>query len=343
MYIKTVVSDIIKHKALGCKTFILSSMNGKALPSFRAGQYISIKLLIDGSYVSRPYSLCSSPKDALEGKYAITVQSNPGGFAADWMLHNFHKGSEVVISSPAGSFYYREKRDEKNITALAGGSGLTPFLSMARAIRDGIEDFNLTILFGNRCADDILFKNELESICKSCKKVKVVHVLSDEKVKGCEYGFITADLVKKYSAQNFSILVCGPGSMYDFLHTELKKLKMPKRLIRFEMPAVKRNVPEKGEFILKVVQSSETYQIKAAADEPILVSIERAGIRVPSRCRSGRCSWCHSRVISGSFFVPHENDGRSKAEIEAKRIHPCATFPLSDMIIEVQSEHRVKK
>ena len=73
------------------------------------------------------------------------------------MLDTFQVGDEIIASAGEGHFYYDELRDCKNVVALAGGSGITPFLSMAYAIRDGIEDFNLTILFGSRTENAILF------------------------------------------------------------------------------------------------------------------------------------------------------------------------------------------
>ena len=113
--------------------------------------------------------------------------------------------------------------------ALAGGSGITPFLSMARAIRDGVEDFNLTILFGSRTEESILFREELDEICAACDKVKVVHVLSDEEKAGFEHGFITADIIQKYAVAPYSVFICGPEAMYRFLSGEVAKLALPRR------------------------------------------------------------------------------------------------------------------
>ena len=83
---------------------------------------------------------------------------------------------------------------------MAGGSGITPFYSIACAVADGIEDFVLTILYGSRTKDTILLKEELEAVAaRSNSRVKVVHVLSDEAAEGYEHGFITAELIKKYA------------------------------------------------------------------------------------------------------------------------------------------------
>lgn len=88
-------------------------------------------------------------------------------------------------------------------------------------------------------------------------------------------------------------------------------------------------------FNLKVIQCGREYDITASADEPLLTSIERAGIVTPSRCRSGECSWCRSKLVSGKVFVPEKTDGRRRADIEFGYIHPCASFPMSDIVLDV--------
>ena len=350
-YQELVIDKVIEHKGAGAKTYLMRSKDGGPVAYFRAGQYLSLKLKIGESAVSRPYSISSSPKDALNGVVSVTVRSNPDGFAAGYMLDEFKEGDEVLSSGPQGNFYYEELRDPKHIVALAGGSGITPFLSMAQAIAEGTEDFDLTILFGSRTREQILFKNELDWIALKCDKVHVVHVLSDEEAEGFEHGFITADLIKKYAKEPYSVFVCGPEAMYRFLKGELDKLGLPKKNIRCEMLGVTKKIadaegfPEEAkgkEFSITVKQGAEEYKIKAAAEEPILVAIERAGITAPSRCRSGECGWCRSKVLSGTYFAAPENENRRWADVKWDYIHPCASFPTSDMVIEVPAEYTPK-
>ena len=348
-FIPVVIKEIIDHEGAASKTFIFGREDGTALPFFRAGQYLSLKLYIDGSFVTRAYSISSSPAWALEGKYAVTIRRNPGGFAADWMLDNFKVGDKLTISGPQGEFYYEGLRDAKNVIALAGGSGITPFLSMAYAIRDGLEDFNLTILSGSRTEENILFRKELDDIAAACPKVKVVHVLSDEEKEGFEHGFITADLIEKVAGEDeYSVFICGPEAMYRFLEGELTKLELPGRHIRKEALGVTKNIaahegfPKEAvgkTFRITVKQGPEQYEINASSEETVLVAIERAGIKAPSRCRSGECGWCRSRLVSGTCFVPEENDGRRYADKKYGFIHPCASFPTSDLVIEVPGEY----
>ncbi len=196
---KLVIDEIIDRGAAEAKTYILKNADGGPLPYFRAGQYLSLKLPLDGSFVTRSYSLCLSPKEALNGKYAITIRTNPGGFVADRLLESLKAGDTVLSSGPQGFFYYEALRDKKQVIGLAGGSGITPFLSLASAICDGTEDFELTLLYGSRTEESILFRSELDAIAAACPKFKVIHVLSDEKKDGWESGFITAEMIRKYA------------------------------------------------------------------------------------------------------------------------------------------------
>ena len=348
-YCALVIDEIIDRGTANAKTFVLKSKDGKALPYFRAGMYINLKLPMEGSMVTRSYSLCSSPKDALKGIYKITVRSNPGGFVADKLLSEMKVGDEVISSCPQGFFYYEDLRDADTVIGLAGGSGITPFLSMAEAIADGTEDFNLVLLFGSRDEENILFKEELDEIAKKTDKFKVVHVLSDAKVDGYENGFITADLIKKYApeGEEYSVFLCGPEAMYKFVKPEIEKLGLPERLFRRKMIDVTKTpwecegYPKKAKgktFKVKVKQGPNEYDIEASADEPVLVAFERAGIKAPSRCRSGECGWCRSRLLKGEVFVPQENELRRWADIEYGYIHPCSSFPVSDLEIEVPGE-----
>lgn len=345
-----VIKEIIEHPESAAKTYVLSNPDGSPLPYFRAGQYLSLKLNFESSFVSRAYSIASSPKEALNGRYYITVRSNPSGYAAEKILSGWKTGDEVISSSPLGQFYYEPLRDNKTVIALAGGSGITPFLSMAYAIRDGIEDFNLTLLYGSRNENVILFKDELDKIASACPKVKVVHVLSDEEKKGYEHGFITSELIRKYAPVdgNYSIFLCGPEAMYRFVKPEIDKLKLPAKNFRRKMIDVTKKPWEKEGYpalakdkVFKVTvrQGEKEYRIEASADEPVLAALERNGIKAPSRCRSGECGWCRSKLLRGTVFIPEENEGRRYGDKEYNYIHPCASFPTSDLTIEIPGEY----
>ncbi|MGM9575107.1 MAG: FAD-binding oxidoreductase [Oscillospiraceae bacterium] len=340
---EVVVADIRPNGA-DAKTIVLRTEDGRPLAPYRAGQYVSVSIVIGGTATTRSYSLCGSPAWAKRGEYNITVKRDDAGFVSPYIQDNWQVGQKVTISGPQGHLYYDRIRDAKKVVALAGGSGITPFMGMAYAIRDGLEDFDLTILFGSRTEDGIVYKKELDEVCAACSKVHVVHVLSDEEKEGYEHGFITAELIKKYGGEEYSVFMCGPQAMYNFLDGEIEKLGLRRKFVRRELfgmikdPWNQPGYPEeiRGKtFALKVVQCGKEYSITASADEPLLTAIERAGIAAPSRCRSGECAWCRSRLLSGNVFVPEKTDGRRRADIEFGYIHPCSSFAMSDIVIEV--------
>ena len=337
------ITGIVSHWE-NVKTFIFEKADGGSVAYFRAGQYLSFRIEIDGSIVTRPVSISSSPAEALKGRYGITVKR--AGFASDYMLDVWREGDVVTASAPLGNFYYTGLRDAEHVIGLAGGSGITPFLSMASAIADGTEDFSLTILYGSRTRKDILFRDELAAWEReSGGKVRVVHVLSDEEVSGYEHGFLTEELIRKYmrEGQN-SIFICGPGAMYEFTAQEIKKIGLERKWVRRELfgasktpwkiegyPAKKRG--ERYRVILH--QCGKTIALNADASESLLVAFERAGISAPAHCRSGECGWCRSRLLSGDVFIPDETDGRRAADRETGYIHPCVSYPVSDIEIDV--------
>ena len=336
------VAEIIDRK--DAKTYVLKA---DKLAYFRAGQYISVKLDIGSTVTARPYTLAASPKDALEGRYEITVKKSPDGFVSDYILKNWDVGTKVTVSGPEGPFSYEEMRDEKQVVGLAGGSGITPFMSMMRAIADGIEDFNLTLLYGSKTQSDILYWDEIEALCENCDKIKVVYILSDEKAEGFENGFIDADIIKKYAPDKYSLYICGPRAMHDFLDKDvLPKLGLDLKHIRREFVPAPSDPSYFAEFTgdknavysLKVIFRDKEETIQVRADEPVLTAIERAGISAPSKCRSGECGWCRSRLVSGKVFIPESLDGRRMADVEAGYIHPCSSWALSDLCLEIFPE-----
>ncbi len=340
-----VIADI-RRNGSDAKTVVLKSEDGSPLAPYRAGQYISVAVRIGGTVTTRSYSLCGSPAWAERGEYNITVKRDDAGFVSPWIQDNWQVGQRVTISGPQGHLYYERIRDAKKVVALAGGSGITPFMGMAYALRDGLEDFDLTILFGSRTEDGIVYKKELDEVCARCGRVQVVHVLSDEDKPGYEHGFITADLIKKYGGEEYSIFMCGPQAMYSFLDGEIAKLGLRRKFVRRELFGMIKEPWEQPDypaeirgrtFELKLIQCGEEHTVPASADEPLLVAVERAGIAAPSRCRSGECGWCRSKLVSGSVYVPEKTDGRRAADVEFDYIHPCSSFAMSDIVLEVPS------
>ncbi len=339
-----VISDIVEHNK-DVKTYFLKRKDGKNPAFFRAGQYVVVRQMIDGKLIARPISLSCGPSYTLDGKYAITVKRVKDGFMSKYILDNWKVGDEVTTSGPQGVFFYEGFRDCKDVVAVAGGSGITPILSMAYALCDNDEDFNLTVLYGSKNKEEILFKKEFDEIQKRTNKVKVVYVLSDEEDKDYEHGFIDAKMIKKYAPKGeYSLFASGPQAMYKFLDNEANKLGLDYKHYRKEIfgaskePWLEEGYPKEAKdkvFNLKVKMCDKEYEIPCNANETILTALERAGIAGPNRCRGGICGWCRSKLLSGTVFIPKETDGRRQADKVWGYIHPCASYATSDLYIEV--------
>ncbi|MBR0063782.1 MAG: iron-sulfur cluster-binding domain-containing protein [Oscillospiraceae bacterium] len=339
----------IREASKTAKTVRFERADGEKLPFFYAGQFIALDFEIGESIISRPYSISSAPFEARGEKpfIEITVRRSKGdGFICDYINDTLKVGDKLRGNMGLGQFYYEPLRDAKHVVALAGGVGITPFASMAKEIAHGSLDFDLTILYGSVSSDDIILKDELEAL--RCDKLRIVHVLSgDEPGWKGERGFITAEIIKKYSAPDTSYFICGPQAMYVFMREELKKLAVPQRRVRFEVFGQAKDITkfagfpaEKADktFNMTVVRGISETVIPARATESIAVALERAGIRIETACRSGECGFCRTKVLSGNYYVCPEGDGRREADKDYNYVHACAAYPTSDIKIKIPIE-----
>lgn len=325
---------------------LVQAEGGGEVAFFRPGQYLSIEMEVDGSPISRPYSIASSPADSLKGFYEIAVKDDEKGFAARHLFHDLKVGDILRTSGPAGQFYYDSIRDRRTLVGIAGGSGITPFRSMARAIADGTIDCSMTLFYGANTEAELAFKDEfLEIEKRTGGRFRPVFVLADEKKEGFERGFITREVLDRHAdLQASTIFVCGPQAMYRFIEKELASYGLRRKFVRFElfgqpkMIAAEEGFPQDQigkTYSLTVHQADRTWTVPARSEETLVCSMERAGIRPPTRCRSGECGFCRSQLVSGEVYVSKKDDGRRYGDVKFGFIHPCSSFPLSDVEIIV--------
>lgn len=314
------------------KNFTFKRVDSSAFPFFRAGQYVSLQAKIGDSLVSRPYSISSSPDEALEGRLSLGIED--AGFFSGYMNNEAKIGDRFVMTEPSGEFHYENIRDKKNIVCIAGGSGITPFLSMAKSVAEGNEDYNMTLFYGAKDFENLAYRDELEVLKKS--GVQIIYVLETAH-EGCEQGFVTAKMLGKYVDINSStFFMCGPVAMYASILDELKPYNLPLKSVRKDAATCgDLDIDNPKTFRLTVHMRDKVYEIDAKENETLLTSMERAGLNAPNKCRAGGCGFCHSKWLGGEYIIAKGRDGRREADRKFGFIHPCVTYPQSDMEIDV--------
>jgi ferredoxin-NADP reductase len=296
---------------------------------------------IDGNEIERPYAIASSPEQSVKGEYEVSVKAMPNGYVSRFIHENWKVGTEVSMGAPCPGENYQPLRDRKNIIALAGGVGVTPFRSIAKAIIDGDVDCSLTLIYGANTYEEVVYKDEWEELEElSGGKFKVILVIANEDVEGCERGFVTLDMIGRYAYINASSLfISGPDGMVQHVKKILEPLKLEKKYVRFGMggdSGFNHSAREEAEAAITVHCAGETKTVKANKRETVLTALEKAGIRTAVHCRTGICGFCRSYVVSGQYSYAAEDTGVRARDKELGFIHPCCAYPESDMEIVVQ-------
>lgn len=332
------VTDVFQETA-STKTFRLAPVDGY-LPPFRAGQYVNWELAIGKVKTGRAFSISSPPHQ--RGFYELTVRRMEPGFVSIHLLDTIKPGDEFSISGPAGFFYHEPLTDGKDLVLIAGGSGVTPFRSIIREVTERGLDMNILLIYGTRTTDDVIFGREIEAIAARHKNVRLELVVSEPQpgYKGTT-GFITGDVIKKCvgDPKGKTFYLCGPDLMYRFVEPELIKLGVPGRRIKKESSGPPADVTKEpgwpaglGPDTLFSLVVNGKDAIKARAGEPILMALERAGLVIPSQCRSGECSLCRTKLIRGTAYMPDRVAVR-EADRWFNYVHACMAYPTSDVEI----------
>lgn len=308
------------------------------LPPFQAGQYINLCVELGGVRTSRPYSIASPPSQT--GYYEIAVRAVEDGFVSDYLLNKVAVGDEFVSSGPAGNFTYNRLFHGDDLVFLAGGSGITPFMSMIREVTDRGLNRRVHLIYGSRTPDDIIYHAELEGRARRHANFTYTLVISEPSAgyQGLT-GFIDAQLLKRVHPDFSTAMfyVCGPEAMYASCLAELVKLGVPRRRFRTEVfgppkditaqPGWPTEIKADAQFAVAVKGRGS---LQARAGEPLMAALERAGIVLPALCRSGECSLCRTRLLAGRVFQPAGVKLR-KSDRQLGYIHPCLAYPLSDL------------
>lgn len=311
------------------------------LPPFLAGQYIALYLEINGIRTARPYSISSAPNQT--GYYDLTVRRVENGLVSNHLLDAVAVGDLLESSGPAGQFFHNPVIHSRTMIGIAGGSGITPLMSMIREIVDRGLDRQVVLFYGNRTLEDAIFHDELTAIARDCDRIDYVPVVEQpaEDYSG-QCGYITAMAIQEVVGDigDKTFFACGPQAMYDFCFPELENLGVPRRRIRREMygaptriwqhPGWPESVSPRDRFTVTVAEDGTTFE--AEAGQPLLVAMEKAGRPAPSLCRCGECSLCRVKIVSGQVFQPAGVMVRA-SDRQFGYVHACMSYPIGDLTI----------
>jgi len=322
------VADIIEETPLD-GTLRLVPEDGY-LPPFQAGQYITVSLETGNIRTSRPYSIASPPNQT--GYYDITVRRVKDGLVSNHLLDRVERDDVLVCSGPAGNFYHNPLIHDRSM------------VSMIQEIVDCGLDREVFLFYGSRTLEEVIFRKRLEAIAGRFPNIHFHPVIENPpEGYGGYKGLITGSLVKDVvgDVPGTTFFICGPQGLYDFCVPELEKLGIPGKKIRTEayapaapisnQPGWPENISPDDRFEIRIKDGKV---FSARAGEPLLMTLEKEGIFVPSECRSGQCSRCRVKIISGKVFQPAGTPVR-RSDRRYGYVHSCVSYPLEDLEIMI--------
>ncbi len=332
------VTDIFEE-TVSTNTFRLVSEE-PPLPPFQAGQYIALAVEVDGVRTSRPYSIASPPNQL--GFYDITVRRVKDGVVSNHLLDRVQRGDVLESSGPVGEFYHNPIFHKKTMVCIAGGCGITPFMSMIREILECDMDRTVHLFYGNKDFEDVIFHENFRWLSERFENFHYYPVIEEppEGYDGCR-GFITGKLVKDTlgDLEEKTFYLCGPRAMYDFCLPELEGLGIPRSRLRREVYGPPEDITRDAGWPTGIAgDASFTVQVQgkgsfaAKASESLLTALEKNGFVLPVQCRSGECSMCRVKLLSGKVFQPAGVLLR-KSDRQFGYIHSCAAYPLEELEI----------
>jgi len=309
------------------KTLCFRVQEGKQLMA-KPGQFLTFHLNIDGNRVARCYSICSSPfkKDYVE----ITPKRIKDGYVSAFLNERATPGLLITASGPSGYFYFDEKV-QREIVLIAAGSGITPMIAMLRYIEERKLDVPVTLLYGVRTSQDIIFKRELTRLCRVLDQFRLIITLSapDAGWTG-NRGRLNRELLLERIA-DFHIptfFLCGPEHFMRDVSGLLKEQGVSADRIKQESFGVVRSLAipdrtaETSVAFVEFVRSG--FQSKLIPGVSLLEFAEAVGVSIPNGCRQGQCGTCAIRLVQGRVSMEVQ-DGLSAEQKRNGFILPCVS------------------
>ena len=309
---------------------------------FTAGQYINLKLTLDGKEIRRAYSICSSPES---GELRIAIKSVKNGLFSKFANDNIKVGDLIEVGQPEGKFTFEPHSDrQKNYAAFAAGSGITPVLSIIKAVLENEPKSTFVLVYGNKSTEETIFYNELHELqLKYVGRFFVHFVFSQAKVDGELFGRIEKSSVNfvlnnKHKEKEFDkFYLCGPEEMINLVATVLKEHNVADKNIKFELFSTSSSTENAaasshdGHTKITVLVDGEEASFEMSQKQTLLEAALKQGLDAPYSCQGGICSSCLARITKGSAEMK-KNSILTDGEIAEGLILTCQAHPTSSEI-----------
>ncbi len=305
---------------------------------FSAGQYLNLKLTLDGQEIRRAYSICSSPKS---DELRIAIKGLKNGVFSQFANQNLKPGDLLEVGTPEGNFTFRPDTDRQNYYAgFAAGSGITPILSIIHSVLEDEPNSSFVLVYGNKTPEETIFHQELHDLqLKYTGRFFINFVYSQAKVEGELFGRIERSTVNfilnnKFKNIEFAkFYLCGPEEMITTVAAVLKEHNVVEKDIKFELftsTAVenKIDIAAEGHTMITVMVDDEEATFEMSPKQTVLEAALKNGLDAPYSCQGGICSSCLARVKSGTAEMK-KNAILTDGEIAAGLILTCQAHPTS--------------
>ena len=316
----------------------------KADYQFFAGQYLTLKTIINGEEIRRSYSLCSSP---VEGEWRVAIKQITDGKFSTFANQSLKTGDQIEVMTPTGGFHVEPKSDNtKSYVLFAAGSGITPIISIAKTILEAEPNSDVTLFYGNKGFANIIFREEIEGLKnKHMNNLRVVHVLSRESLGNkIQKGRIDAqkieDLFNAFLKETEidEVFVCGPEEMILNVKGFFTEKTNTKK-VHFELfttsesnkPKVESNEPAIAANVQVIIDGDTLDVAMSSEGESILDAAYKAGGDLPFACKGGVCCTCKAKILEGSARMD-VNYALEPDEVEAGYILTCQAHPTSEKL-----------
>jgi ring-1,2-phenylacetyl-CoA epoxidase subunit PaaE len=319
--------------------------------SFNQGQYLTLRTEVEGADLRRSYSICAGIDD---GELRVGVRKVAGGLFSNWINQRLKPGDMVQVMPPQGRFFVPlDPAARRHYLGVAGGSGITPILSIMKTVLGREPLARFTLLYANRAAKSTMFKEEIEDLKnRHMARLALHHVFSGEDTElPLHSGVMNRDKLGEFMARLVDArtidhaFVCGPYQMNDEAEAALLAAGVPEERIHIERFGVA--VPQ-GQPAGAVEHESKPGDAERAritivrdglkrefdyADHPsILDAASAAGLEVPFSCTSGVCGTCRAKLVEGQVRMTR-NFALEKGEVAAGFVLTCQAHPLTERVV----------